>query len=87
MTFGEMVAATAGFGALALSIVAIAVKASNNQVKANEEIKYTKQQVYDLKVRVDKLENNIYDELKELQHIILEMNKSIAILLDNKNNK
>ena len=87
MTFPELATGTIGFVSLAIAIVGIAVRASNNQVKANEEIKYTKQQVNDLKIRVDKLENNIYDELKELQHIILEMNKSIAILLDNKNNK
>lgn len=87
MTFAELATGAIGFISLAIAIVGIAVRASNNQVKANEEIKYTKQQVNDLKIRVDKLENNIYDELKELQHIILEMNKSIAILLDNKNNK
>jgi uncharacterized protein Yka (UPF0111/DUF47 family) len=82
----ELLTGTLGFISLAMAIVGIAVKASNNQVKSNEEIKYTKQQVSSLETRVDKLENNIYNELKELQHSIFKMNENIAVLLDNKKN-
>lgn len=76
----EVIGGIVGMTTLAVGLVGVAVKANEKIVLANNDNKHTQREVDELKVRVAKLEENIYQKLDSLQVSIEDIKVSIALL-------